>query len=680
MSPDLQQRLAEQGLRELKQRGASCIEIGLPHGHASALAGAHEVPGGEPWNGRESALLAVVRDLTEGDATQAGRAAAGSAPEAVVSAAPVPIVTVDASGLVQTWNPAAERMLGWPESEARGRPLPTLIANDEASGWKLSDHVMSGGHLSGVEVTLIRRDQGRLLARLSASPMHGTGNAVIGAVVVFNDGSDQKRLEEALREAEDRERLLAHLASDLVIYVCQLSPRIRVDYVSPSATQMTGVSVAKLQSHPRWALRLVHPDDRRTALAVFARPAEHPGVHRIRWLRPDASVLWTEVRNIPVYDEAGALIAVEGMLRDVSRRHQKAATDVATSLYEWSRIAPMVLLELDSEGKWSMLWASESSSAILGITTGTEQRFAQEDVQQLAPADRAAAHAALADAMATGKGAFRAHWLCPDGRYHLLSVQCIALPGSVPGSMQVIASVLDLEHPGEPQGQAPGGHAPRSSGRSAAPAKSNVAVWRRVALDFPEVGVAASSRPPHCHHCGCPALQRHQVTRRRLRDLDAKGAEVVRYRCTQCGRTFSERPAGVGRGLMSAPLRLEVTVLYGLGLSARDIGSIPADSGVELSARSVSRVAGDTGRYLRESRPAGLACITQGQQSPASSELVIVNHLGLPDDSGGGITAELLLHEHGERVTEWLRERVAPLGVRLSVLPPEKASSGGALS
>jgi PAS domain S-box-containing protein len=46
---------------------------------------------------------------------------------ALLDASPNAIIAVDGEGTVQLWNRAAEAMLGWSESEIRGRPLPLDI-------------------------------------------------------------------------------------------------------------------------------------------------------------------------------------------------------------------------------------------------------------------------------------------------------------------------------------------------------------------------------------------------------------------------------------------------------------------------------------------------------------------------------------------------------------------------
>ncbi|MEV6304863.1 PAS domain S-box protein [Actinoplanes sp. NPDC051861] len=47
----------------------------------------------------------------------------------ILDAAPDAFVSMDADGVVRTWNVAAERLLGWSECEAVGRPLSELLSD-----------------------------------------------------------------------------------------------------------------------------------------------------------------------------------------------------------------------------------------------------------------------------------------------------------------------------------------------------------------------------------------------------------------------------------------------------------------------------------------------------------------------------------------------------------------------
>ena len=125
--------------------------------------------------------------------------------------------------------------------------------------------------------------------------------------------------EQALQASEARFHRLAKNAQDL-IYRYRLVPDRKFEYVSPAATAITGYTPEDHYADPDLGFKIVHPDDRPLLEAVVRGevPFEQPLV--FRWVRKDGQTIWTEQRNVPIFDEAGNLVAIEGIDRDVTER------------------------------------------------------------------------------------------------------------------------------------------------------------------------------------------------------------------------------------------------------------------------------------------------------------------------------------------------------------------------
>jgi PAS domain S-box-containing protein len=136
------------------------------------------------------------------------------------------VITTDAHGLVGWLNPAAERMTGWRNGEARGRPAELVfqvvdVATGLPAGNELSECLTQGQKSwPTAERDLVSRDGTRFGIEDSAAPIRNDDGHIFGAVLVFRDVTEQRLIEAGRTEREQElreintelERLARHLA------------------------------------------------------------------------------------------------------------------------------------------------------------------------------------------------------------------------------------------------------------------------------------------------------------------------------------------------------------------------------------------------------------------------------------------------------------------------------------
>jgi len=167
----------------------------------------------------------------------------------------------------------------------------------------------------------VRKDGRILWTEQRIVPIHDAAGNLVAIEGIARDITDRKQMEEALRESEERFRRLAENAQDL-IFRYELSPQPRFTYVSPTATSLVGYTPEEHYSDPHLHFKIVHPDDRPLleALNRGDLPPDKPLI--LRWVRKDGRVIWAEGRNVLIRNQAGKVVAVEGISRDITDRVQ----------------------------------------------------------------------------------------------------------------------------------------------------------------------------------------------------------------------------------------------------------------------------------------------------------------------------------------------------------------------
>ena len=128
---------------------------------------------------------------------------AGAYLAAIVESSDDVIVSKTLEGIIISWNPAAERILGYTAAEAIGKHIRLIIPPDR---WAEEDEVLAslrrGERVSHFE-TVRRTKDGRLLTlSLTVSPVKDQTGRIIGASKVARDITERKQAE------QERERLL----------------------------------------------------------------------------------------------------------------------------------------------------------------------------------------------------------------------------------------------------------------------------------------------------------------------------------------------------------------------------------------------------------------------------------------------------------------------------------------
>ena len=150
-------------------------------------------------------LVVSLHDIDARTRGEAALRASEARTRSIVETAGDGIITLDANGVIETFNRAAERMFGARASQVIGRSYPELIP--EASVEHLRSHfaLLSGGATQPTEVMAIHRDGGCFPIQVSLSSTTIDGSTVYTAIV--RDITRQRQIEEQLEHMALRDDL-----------------------------------------------------------------------------------------------------------------------------------------------------------------------------------------------------------------------------------------------------------------------------------------------------------------------------------------------------------------------------------------------------------------------------------------------------------------------------------------
>ena len=167
------------------------------------------------------------------------------------------IATETLDGIVTAWNPAAERMFGYPAKEIIGQSVEIIVPADRRE--ELHDifaRLRRGEHIHHVDTVRITRDGRRIDVSMSVSPLKSETGEIIGAAKIARDVSEERRAQAALvREMEER-RQIFETSLDLIVVTDRSGLLL---HVSPSVKDILGYAPDEMVG--RNAIDFIYPGD-----------------------------------------------------------------------------------------------------------------------------------------------------------------------------------------------------------------------------------------------------------------------------------------------------------------------------------------------------------------------------------------------------------------------------------
>lgn len=271
------------------------------------------------------AMLGVTRDITERKASQHQLAVSRRMLRNVIDAIPVRVF----------WKDLDSKYLGCNKLFARdaGRPDPdSLLGEDDFSmGWAEQaeayraddlEVMRTGAQKINYEEPQTTPDGDRIWLRTSKMPLRDEDGTIYGVLGTYEDITERKRVEDALRESEERFRAITMTASDAILL---MSDTGRIVYWNPAAERIFGYPAEEAigrELHMFLAPERLHEDFHK-GFARFVMTGQGPVINRsveMIAMKKDGTEFPIEVSTSAM--NIGGKWHALGIVRDITERKQ----------------------------------------------------------------------------------------------------------------------------------------------------------------------------------------------------------------------------------------------------------------------------------------------------------------------------------------------------------------------
>jgi two-component system cell cycle sensor histidine kinase/response regulator CckA len=233
----------------------------------------------------------------------------------------------DMQGCIQAANFLACERHGYTRQELMSLKIRQLNAPETLRQMPVRfSQFKESGQLS-FETVHLHKDGSHIPMEVNARQILWRGQPAI--MTICRDITERKRAENAVRESEERFRLIAD-SIDEVFWMADVV-EARILYISPAYERIWGQSRQELYENRKAFRKTIHPEDfDRTIETLKIQKTGQAYDHEYRIIRPDGSVRQIWDRGFPVEDGSGCVRLYVGVAQDVTnwrnaeKKHKEA--------------------------------------------------------------------------------------------------------------------------------------------------------------------------------------------------------------------------------------------------------------------------------------------------------------------------------------------------------------------
>ncbi|UCE91129.1 MAG: PAS domain S-box protein [Methanobacteriota archaeon] len=299
--------------------------------------------------GAVTGVIEYLRDVTERVKTSEALARSEKRYRQLVELLGEGVLAVDASGKITFVNPRVGEMSGYGDDEMIGREIFDFL---DAEDKELVANQMStrrNGVRGHYDVNIIRKDGSRMNVSIGASPLFSESGEFLGSLAVLVDLTNRKQIEDALRIANEKLRLLGAITRhDVVNQLVVLS-----GYLGMASTSSDGDKARAFIEKARQASSMIQDQ------LEFAQDFQQIGSRTPEWINAsvtlDSALASVGIEAVSIESDIGGVeLWADTMLEKVfvnlidnSLRHGGGITRIGIS---YERRGDELVVKVEDDG------------------------------------------------------------------------------------------------------------------------------------------------------------------------------------------------------------------------------------------------------------------------------------------------------------------------------------------
>lgn len=262
------------------------------------------------------------------------------------------IILTDITGRATYVSPSVEKILGWNPVDITGK-MPGMFTHPDDIGIVLAaiPDIKQGKTIEELTIRFRKKNGEYAIMEFSGAPVIKNG-AVAGIQVFGRDITEKRKAEKALRESEEKYRMLADYTFDWEYWI---APDETILYTTPSCERITGYTAKDFAEDKGLIKKIIHRDDGHALdhhmTQGFTR--HQPGAVDFRITHRNGDIRWIGHVCQPIFNARGEFIGRRASNRDITarKRVEYELRDANRRLTDIIDFLPDPTMVIDVDGK-----------------------------------------------------------------------------------------------------------------------------------------------------------------------------------------------------------------------------------------------------------------------------------------------------------------------------------------
>jgi diguanylate cyclase (GGDEF)-like protein/PAS domain S-box-containing protein len=225
---------------------------------------------------------------------------------------------IDLDGYFIYINDSSLSISGYTREELLNMSFPQILVRDEIEKVYRNFESIKKGNCEKFETAIISKSGEKIELFINGAPLI-MDNTIQGIIGIAKDITESNKIQKKLTLSQKQLQNISD-SINVCLWTWELEKKDNHLYISPACQNIYGYSQDEFYKDPYLWKKVIHPDDMEAVEKRQNFNVNRQSIkHQYRIIGPQGVVKWVNDYTVPIFDETGQLIRLDGVISDITQ-------------------------------------------------------------------------------------------------------------------------------------------------------------------------------------------------------------------------------------------------------------------------------------------------------------------------------------------------------------------------